>query len=310
MPASAPPTTTVVVTGAAGFVGRHVVRALRGGDHVVVGIDRRAWLPLDGETRVVADLLDPTVRGVLGRADAVVHLAGCPGVRDDRPDAGRWRWRDNVLAGQVVLEAVPRSSPLVVASSSSVYGGAGDPADPRACHEDDARAPRGGYARSKAMLEDLCAAARADGRTVGVLRPFTVAGEGQRPDMALARWIEAIRAGRPIRVFGSLDRRRDVTDVADVARAVLAALEVGLDDTVNVGTGTAHRLGDLVAAVAATVGRPADVRVVPTGLEEVPATLADTRRCRRLLGVAPTTDLPALVARQAAHRRRPLTAAV
>lgn len=310
MLASAPPTAHVVVTGAAGFIGRHVVAALRGAGHRVVGIDRRPWAPLAGETAVVADLLDPAARTVLARADAAVHLAGCPGVRDDRPDAGRWRWRDNVLAGQVVLEAVPTPSPLVVASSSSVYGGAGAPDDPRPCHEDAPRAPRGGYARSKAVLEDLCTAARAAGRPVGVLRPFTVGGEGQRPDMALSRWIAAVRTGRPVPVLGSLDRRRDVTDVRDVARAVVTALEASLDDTVNVGTGTTHRLGDLVAAVAATVGRPADVRVVPTGLEEVPATLADTRRCRRLLGFVPTTDLHALVARQATHAHAPFSAAV
>lgn len=290
----------VVVTGAAGFIGRHVVAALRAQGHRVTGLDRRSWTPDLGEQAVVADLLDPAVRPVLGRAAAVVHLAGCPGVRDDRPDAGRWRWRDNVLAGQTVLDAVPIGTPLVVASSSSVYGGAGTPRAPRACREDDPRRPRGGYARSKAALEDLCQAARADGRRIGVLRPFTVAGEGQRPDMALHRWIEAVRTGRPVRVFGSLERRRDVTDVADVARAVVAALDRHLDGPCNVGTGSTHRLADLVDAVVAAAGRPAHVRVVAAGSQEVAATRADTAHCRAALGFVPTTDLPSLVARQAA----------
>ena len=232
------------------------------------------------------DLLDAEAAAVLGHATAVVHLAGCPGVRDDRPDAGRWRWRDNVLATQAVLDATPRDVPLVVTSSSSVYGGAGSPTAPRACRETDTRRPRGGYARSKAAVEDLCAAASAAGRPVGVLRPFTVAGEGQRPDMALARWIEAVRAGRPVHVFGSLDRRRDVTDARDVARAAAAALSRGLDGPCNVGTGTTHRLGDLLDAVVDVVGRPADVRVVPAAREEVAATRADTTRCHDVLGAA------------------------
>ena len=292
----------VVVTGAAGFLGRHVVAALLDAGHRVTGVDRRAWQPAPGEAAIRTDLLDTAAVPVLGRAAAVVHLAGCPGVRDARPAADQWRWRDNVLAGQVVLDATPRAAPLVVASSSSVYGGAGSPTAPRPCREGDPRAPRGGYARSKAVLEDRCEVARRAGRTVGVLRPFTVAGEGQRPDMALARWIDAVALGRPVHVYGSLDRRRDVTDVREVARAAVAALERGFDGTCNVGTGTPHRLGDLVDAVVAAVGRPADVRVVPAGDAEVAATCADTTRCEQVLGVRPRTDPRALVARQAASQ--------
>lgn len=301
-------TRRVVVTGAAGFVGRHVVDALRGAGHRVTGLDRRPWHPDAGEAVAQLDLLDPASRDVLRTADAVVHLAGCPGVRDARPDADHWRWRDNVLAGQVVLDSTPRDVPLVVASSSSVYGGAGSPAHPVPCREDDARAPRGGYARSKVALEDRCDVARATGRRVGILRPFTVAGEGQRPDMALSRWIDAVATGRPVHVYGSLDRRRDLTDVRDVARAVVAALEADLDGPCNVGTGTTHRLADLVRAVEAAVGRPADVRVVPAADEEVAATCADTTRCADALGWVPRTDLPSLVARQAAHQHTLLAA--
>ena len=295
-----PPGRSVLVTGAAGFVGRHVVAALGARGHPVVGIDRRPWVPLAGERRVVADLLDGTARPLLARAAAVVHLAGCPGVRDGRPDAGRWRWRDNVLAGQRVLDCVPASTPLVVTSSSSVYGGAGRPDAPLPCHEEMPRRPRGGYARSKAVLEDLCAARADAGGHVTVLRPFTVAGEGQRPDMALAGWIRAARTGAPVRILGATDRRRDVTDVADVAEAIVRSLEVGAAGTCNVGTGRTHTLAELLDAVVAAVGRRPRVDVVPAAEEEVAATLADTRRCRQQLGFVPTTDLHALVARQVA----------
>lgn len=292
----------VVVTGAAGFIGRSVVATLRARGYAVVGIDRRSWTPLDGERAVVAELhvADDAVRDALASADAVLHLAGCPGVRDVAPDVDVRRYRDNVLAGERVLAATPRTTPLVVTSSSSVYGGS---VDGRACNEEDALAPRGGYATSKAALEDRCAARRADGGLVGVVRPFTVAGEGQRPDMAIARWLAAAQAGLPLSVLGSLDRIRDVTDVRDVAEGLVRAAERGLATTVNLGTGHPRSLRELLAAVAGATGTDPTVVVTDANDDEVPATRADTRRCAELLDLLPRTDLPAVVARQLAASR-------
>ncbi|CAN5896527.1 hypothetical protein BH23ACT10_BH23ACT10_02950 [soil metagenome] len=81
----------VVVTGAAGFIGRHVVATLRRRGTPVVGIDRRPWRSAAGERAIVADLADadPAVDRVLARADGVIHLAGHPGVRDRRGPAPR-----------------------------------------------------------------------------------------------------------------------------------------------------------------------------------------------------------------------------
>lgn len=293
---------SVVVTGAAGFIGRAVVVSLRDRGCDVVGIDRRGWVPVAGERAVRAPLEagDPEVRAALVEADAVIHLAGCPGVRDHAPDIAVRRHRDNVLAGEHVLATVPLATPVVVASSSSVYGGA---IDGLASAEDDRLLPRGGYARSKVALEQRCAARRARGGLVGVVRPFTVAGEGQRSDMAIARWLAAADEGRPLTVLGSLDRVRDVTDVRDVAEGIVRAAERGLATTVNLGTGVPRPLRELVAAVAAATGTSPVLRVQPAATEEVPATRADTGRCAALLGFVPHTDLSALVARQLAATR-------
>ena len=226
----------IAVTGSTGFVGSQLVRHLLDLGHEVVGLDRR--VPQWGAERfahVAAELRCPDgdVRAVLGSAEAVVHLAACPGVRDAGPDVAERRRRDNVEATDAVLALTPATTPTVVTSSSSVYGGT---VDGRASHEDDVLRPVGGYAESKALVERRCAQRRDEGGHVTVVRPFTVVGPGQRPDMALSRWIEQARRGQPLEVYGSLDRRRDVTDVRDVARALAALIEVP-PSTVNLGTG-------------------------------------------------------------------------
>src|SRR5215207_1620555 len=278
----------VVVTGAAGFLGRAVVAALAADGVPVVALDRRPPPAGPGVTPIRADLLggDRAAGAALREADAVLHLAGRPGVRDAGPEAQAARARDNVAATAAVLAAVPAGTPLVVTSSSSVYGGAGG----RPSRETDPLRPLGGYARSKAAVEALCTAR---GGAVAVLRPFTVAGEGQRPDMALARWIAAVRAGRPIGILGSPARTRDVTDVRDVVRALRAVAERGVTGPLNVGTGRPRTLADLAGAVCRALEAPAELTVSPAAAMEPADTWADTTLLRRRLGFVPT---PALVA--------------
>jgi nucleoside-diphosphate-sugar epimerase len=305
----------VVVTGAAGFLGQALVAALAADGTAVVAVDRRPVAPAGRAadlgvtgpagarvTTLQADLLagDPAVAEALRTADAVFHLAGRPGVRDTGLTADAARTRDNVLATAAVLDLVPHRTPLVVTSSSSVYGDCPG----RPSREDDPPRPLGAYARSKATMERLCA-----GRPVALLRPFTVAGEGQRPDMALARWIAAVRAGRPIRVLGSLDRTRDVTDVRDVVRAARLAAERDVTGPLNVGTGRPRTLADLAAAVCRVLAEAADLVVEPAAAVEPAATWADTTRLGRTLGFVPVTDLDDLVARQVAAAVEPVLVA-
>lgn len=289
---------TVVVTGAAGFLGRHLVAALAARDERVAGIDRRPGIPAAATIAVTADLSErrtDTVEDLLRAADAVFHLAAFPGVREKGDDAARRRRLDNVETARRVLESVPLDVPVIVTSSSSVYGGStGAP-----CAETDTPRPRGGYANSKLDVERLCAKRVSRGGLVAVARPFTVAGEGQRPDMAIARWLAAARAGLPLPVYGSVDRTRDITDVADVVEGLVRMRDRGVRSTVNLGTGVGHRLADICATVAAVAGVGLQMVVTPAGDEEPPATLADTRRCEALLGFTPATDLESLIRRQA-----------
>lgn len=288
----------VVVTGAAGFIGGMLISALAADGERVVAIDRQP-LPVchPGVTVLHADLLDrdPAACDALAEADLVFHLAGWSGRREtDARPAARW-YRDNVLATRVVLAAVPSRTPVVVTSSAAVYGRAGRPS-----REDDPVRPLGGYGRSKVEVERLCAQRFVTGGTVSVARPFTVVGEGQRPDMAIAGWIEAVRTGAPVRLVGSPWHTRDIVDVRDVIRSLRAMATHGVVGLLNIGSGAPRTLADMVAAVCRAVGAPPELVILPDRPDEPDATHADTNRHEQLLGFRPLTDLDTLVRRQLA----------
>lgn len=303
---------SIVVTGASGFIGGSLLAALASAGHDVVTLDRRPLPPgRPSGTHLRTELTQPSDAALdaLHEAEAVLHLAGCPGVRDQAPDVTHRRQRDNVDATRAVLAASGRHTPVLVLSSSSVYGGAtpapqSDSAAGRAgapkirgSRESDPLRARGGYASSKIAAEQVCRQHAATGAPVLVVRPFTVLGEGQREDMAVARWAHEARSSGAITVLGSPQRTRDFTDVRAVARALMALLTSGATGTVNIGTGRAHSLAELAQAVSLAVGVAPDLRVVPAGRAEVVHTLADTDRLRSLIGVVPHTDLVDVVAR-------------
>lgn len=297
---------TVVVTGSSGFIGSHLVGALEARGERVTGIDRRPGP--SRRTSIIADLADPSPEALdaLCCADAVWHLAARPSVRDHGSGTSHRRHRDNVVATERVAAAVPDRTLVVVTSSSSVYGGSLHGGRERPCREDDLLRPHGAYATSKLMSERVCERRAARGGRVAIARPFTVAGEHQRPDMAIATWIRRLREGQPIALFGSPSRTRDISDVTDVVRGLIAMAERDVSGAFNLGSGKSHSLGSIVRRVAGALGCEARIEIVPAGPEEVPATLADTTRCETALGVSFATDLGALVRRQVAAAKPPV----
>jgi len=305
----------IVVTGASGFVAGTLVPVLTGAGHRVVAIDRAApTLFNQSVTHLTCELSTPRdeVITALREADAVIHVAGCPGVRDSAPRVAQRRHRDNVDAAEAVLAATPAATPTIVLSSSSVYGGARFHSSPGTCrdtisasHEDDPLCARGGYAASKIATEQVCRQRADAGGHVLVVRPFTVLGEGQRPDMAVARWAHEARNTGAVTVLGDPARTRDFTDVRDVARTLSALLDCGATGTVNLGTGRGQTLAALATAVSNAVGVTPALHVVPAGEAEVAHTRAHTQRLRSLVGFVPHTDLPDVVARSVASLRAP-----
>lgn len=297
-----------VVTGAAGFIGSHLADALIERGYRVAGIDRQSTLPRSGYEHGSLDLADDPMstglKDLLADADVVFHLAARPGVRGGGPVLEEMRRRDNVVATRNLLAATPMSAAFVATSSSSVYGGC---VEGVASREDDLLLPRGGYARSKVAMEQICEQRRAAGGVTAVIRPFTVAGEGQRPDMAFSVWVDALRRGSSIRIFGSETRSRDITDIRDAVEGLIRAGERRVNETVNLGTGVGHSLIDMARALLEVSGLRGEIEYQPASADEVHTTRADVSRCRQLLGFVPETDLHDLLDRQL-QASTPLTA--
>ncbi|QKG22475.1 NAD-dependent epimerase/dehydratase family protein [Actinomadura verrucosospora] len=309
----------VVVTGAAGFIGGHVADALAGAGHEVLAVDapgrsptpepaRRAWAEvaaLPGVTALERDLAVDDLDAVAA-ADVVVHLAGRPGVRSSWGGGRAAAERDNVLATARLLEACAarpaRLRPrVVVASSSSVYGSAGN----RPNREDDPLDPGSPYAASKVEVERLAGLAAESGLRTVVLRYFSVYGPRQRPDMAFHRFIEAALDGRPLPVFGDGRKSRSFTHVRDVVAATLAAAAEDLPPgvAVNVGHPEPVAVRAAIKLLTGVLGVRAEIRREAPVAGDAALTWADCGRAARLLGWSATTPLADGLADQIAWHR-------
>ncbi|GAA1784835.1 NAD-dependent epimerase/dehydratase family protein [Actinomadura chokoriensis] len=307
----------VVVTGAAGFIGSHVVDAFSDAGHEVLAVDTpersltpevagRTWAEVAARPGVVAVDVDLAVDDldVVAAADLVVHLAGRPGVRDSWGPGRAVVERDNVAATRRLLAACTgaRCGPkVVVASSSSVYGSAGR----RPNREDDPLRPESPYAVSKVEVERLAGLAAGDGLRVVLLRYFSVYGPRQRPDMAFNRFVEAALDGRPLPVFGDGRRSRSFTHVGDVVSATLAAAAADLPPgiAINVGHGEHVAVRDAIAMLTDALGIEAEIQRETPVAGDASRTWADITRARRLLGWTPAIGLRAGLADQISWHR-------
>lgn len=248
----------VLVTGAAGFVGRHLVRELAGAGHGVACIDAvppEAAADLPDYERV--DLRDAAaVRSAVARfaPDAVVHLAAVSFVPDAASDPGLL-WAVNiggvVNVAEAILSECPKARMLFV-SSAQVYGTAAKEGGDVLYTEESPLMPISLYAVSKAADEAFvrgCHASR--GLDAVIARPGNHTGPGQSPKfvaISFARQLLDVATGKssgPIRV-GNLDSVRDFSDVRDVVRAYRLMLEKGRSGAVyNVSSGTVVTIGEL-----------------------------------------------------------------
>jgi len=293
----------VLVTGASGFAGSHLVERLTAsGVEVVAWRHRRLATVAGHDSRVTwteVEIDDPRAVGRAiadARPSRIVHCAGAAHV-------GRsWDHTQATLAANVrgthhLLEALRVArveARLVIPSSAMVYR-----TSVRALTEDDPLVPASPYGISKLAQEMLALRAAADGLSVVVARAFNHVGPRQDPSFAassFARQIAQIEMGRrtPEIVVGNLDSRRDLTDVRDTVRAYHLMLSSGTAGSVyNVCSGDAVVIRDLLDRMIARARVRVEVRVDPALYRpnDIPVVVGDPTRARRELGWTPTIPL-------------------
>lgn len=311
----------ILLTGAAGFIGAAVMRKLASEGHDIVGIDnlnsyydprlklaRLASLGLDskkaeaGETHcgpitfLKLDITDAdAIKEMMksGGFDKTVHLAAQAGVRYSLENP-RAYVETNVTGFLNILEGMRASGcrHLIYASSSSVYGS--NSKVPYA-ETDVTDSPVSLYAATKKTDELM---AHAYYHTFGLhstgLRFFTVYGPWGRPDMAPMLFLEAIKAGRPIRLFNEGHMKRDFTYIDDVADAVVAVVKAPAPEEpkiYNVGHCDPVDLPEFLAEMERASGQKAMVELAPMQPGDVAATWADCSRLQADFGVRPSKNL-------------------
>jgi len=325
----------VLVTGGAGYIGSHILKAVEESGRAAVAFDDLshgfqeacAW----GEF-VQGDIRDtPALIAAIERHEvvAVIHLAGLieVGRSTVRPDLF---WDQNVQGTASVVAAMRATGArrLVFSSSAAVYG-----ADPRGRRsdllaEDNPKDPASPYGDTKLAAERMIAAAcAAFGLSAIALRYFNAAGadpsgrlgEAHHPETHLIPLTIQAALGRrgPLTVFGNDFETpdgtclRDYIHVVDLAAAHVAALEATLEpgefDAVNVGTGRGHSVFEVIAAVERALNRPVPRTIGPRRAGDPPSLVADPGRAAARLGWTPrSSGLDEIVASAARWHANPL----
>ncbi len=311
---------TVLLTGAAGFIGYHVAEALLARGAQVVGVDnlntyydirlkqaRLARLqPQRGFAFYGIDVADRAAMETLAVAhpdvETIVHLAAQAGVRHSLVDPHAYV-QSNVMGHLVVLEVarrLPALRHMVYASTSSVYG-ANRSLPFR--ETDRVETPLSLYAATKLADEMMSHAyAHLFGIPLTGLRFFTVYGPWGRPDMAYYSFARAIAAGEPITLYDDGRLKRDFTYIDDIVAGLVSCVEHPPGDTppvrvLNIGNHRTEEVRTLVALLEQALGRKAVVRSGERPAADVEETYASVAAIGALTGFAPRTTLAEGIAR-------------
>jgi UDP-glucuronate 4-epimerase len=302
----------VVVTGAAGFIGSHLTERLLTAGHDVVGIDcftdyyerglkeknlepSRAHA---GFTFEELDLVDADLKPVLDGAAIVYHLAGQPGVRPSWGNQFDQYVRDNVIATQRLLESL-KGNPIqrfVFAGSSSVYGDA----EMFPTKESALPRPVSPYGVTKLAAEHLTHLYTRNFEIPAVsVRYFTVYGPRQRPDMAFARFMQALSDGDEIEVYGDGEQTREFTYVSDAVEGTIRAAGADVVGQIfNLGGGSRVTVNQVLA----TLEEISNIKVRRQNLPAAPGdprhTGASITLARERLGWEPRVSLRDGLAKQ------------
>jgi UDP-glucuronate 4-epimerase len=299
-----------LVTGGAGFIGSNLVRALRQDPTVrITCIDNfdpfyaRQIKILNTEgfeehgnvTMIERDLLSLTpaeLQKLLpAPVDVIIHLAARAGVRPSILDPMGYQ-KTNVLGTQMLLDFAKEAGvkQFVFASSSSVYG----VNENLPWKETESLQPISPYAMTKLACE---MAGHVFSHLYGIrfiaLRFFTVYGPGQRPDLAIHKFVNSILQDKPITIYGDGSTSRDYTFINDIVQGIESAIHYdrSMFEIINLGNSYAISLSQLVEAVEEVMERKAVLDRQPDQPGDVPRTFADISKARQFLGYNPETSL-------------------
>jgi UDP-glucuronate 4-epimerase len=295
----------VLVTGAAGFIGSHLVDALLADGWRVTAVDSfdPFYAPSIKEQNVAGHLTHPNyalyrcdirdtvaLEGIATCFDAIVHLAARAGVRPSIADPRTYQ-DVNVTGTQNLLELArqTRTPHVVFASSSSVYGV--NPQTPWR-ETDSVLRPISPYASTKVSGELLGHVySHLYGMRFLALRFFTVYGPRQRPDLAIHNFARKMLAGTPIPVFGDGTTSRDYTYIADIVAGIRGALAYDRSryELINLGNDRTITLTGMITELERALGVTARIDRQPEQPGDVPHTWACVDTARALLGYRPET---------------------
>jgi GDP-4-dehydro-6-deoxy-D-mannose reductase len=317
----------VLVTGSQGFVGRHLVRALRErlprGSSVVPTSQRCNSDRLLGDCKAL-DVTDVAAAQRVMREVTpthVVHLAGISAplrVKEAPLRAAATNVMGTLNIAHAILRELPRCR-LVFASSGLVYGGMDLPGEP--FHEGSPLSPLNDYAASKAAADLALGSLALQGLNVIRLRPFNHTGVGQEEAFVLpgfAAQVARIEAGlqAPVVEVGNLEVVRDFLDIHDVVAAyvetVLRADELACGQVLNIASGVGRRIGSILEELLALSTMPISIRGKPSLIHPIerPYCVGDASSARRMIGWVPVVDFRATLSDVLAYWREQVAISV
>ena len=298
---------SVLVTGAAGFIGSHPCERLVANGRPVVGVDnfddfydpqikRRniaRCLEKEDFRLVEADIRDSAAmaQAIAGGVEIIVHLAAKAGVRPSI--AQPLLYNDVNINGTLVLLELAKEHQIekfIFASSSSVYG---NNEKVPFSEDDNVDFPISPYAATKKAGELICHTYHhLCGMSVTCLRFFTVYGPRQRPDLAIHKFAKLIERGEPVPVYGDGSMMRDFTYIDDIIDGTVAAIDkCGGFNIYNLGESHPIKVNDLIAEIENALGKKATKEYLPLQPGDVERTYADVTKACRDLAYDPKTDI-------------------
>ncbi|MBH8561226.1 NAD-dependent epimerase/dehydratase family protein [Nostoc sp. CENA67] len=297
----------IIVTGAAGFIGSHLVEALLQQGEEVVGIDEfnDYYDPMlkykniahlrssPNFTLIEGNIQFLDWQTLLKNVDVVYHQAAQAGVRASWGKGFRFYTERNISATQVLLEAAKDAQNLkrlVFASTSSVYGDA----ETLPTHEGICPQPVSPYGITKLAAERLCGLYHKNfGVPCVALRYFTVYGPKQRPDMAFHKFFKSILQDEAIPIYGDGQQTRDFTFVSDAIAANLAAATApeAVGEIINIGGGSRVVLSEVLDTMAEIIGKPIKKNYIEKAMGDARHTAADVSKAQRILEYKPKISL-------------------